>query len=956
MKGRKNSITAQTLIIVCAMLLLVNIFLGVFLLSRSKMLMKKLINQRMLDIANTAADMMDGGILEKITKESEGTPDFQRCYETLKVFQDNIDLEYIYAVRDMKDGTFVFIVDPAEDDPGEYGQTVKVTEALQSAAGGVAAADREPYEDSWGKFYSAYSPVFNDAGSVAAIVCVDFDAVWYENQLSANAVTVVLFSVFSLIIGASVVVVLTSRLRKRLRSYNDDLGGLTKDLDCLLQEINIGAEKNGGGLSGDGSRGEVDEIGELEKRIRSIRSALRRYIDYIHSQANSMITALASVYKSVYYINLDTGEGVCYRIRPQNEMGLSEGEHFPYQEVFARYARQYVSESDRTEFLEVIRADNIRRELGKEPSVTHRYLTNRNGQEIYEMIRVTAVSQAMERENADAEIRDASLIHAVSVGFADVDRETRETLAQRQTLSDALSAAEEANRAKTTFLSNMSHEIRTPMNAIIGLDSIALSDSGLTPRTREYLEKIGASARHLLGLINDILDMSRIESGRVTLKNEEFSFASFLEQINAIADSQCRDKGLSYECLAHGELSDYYIGDDMKLKQVIINILGNAVKFTQSGGSVTLVVEKVARYKGKAALRFTIRDTGIGMDKAFLPKLFDAFSQEDSAVSNKYGSTGLGMAITKNIVELMNGKIEVESKKGVGTTFMVTVTLRESGRQDAVRRHGFHPLGLRVLVIDDDSVSCEHARLVLEKAGISAETAASGAVALEMVKLRYARREVYDVILVDWKMPEMDGLETARQIRAILGGESAIIILTAYNWDDILNEAVSAGVNSFLSKPLSVSGVLEEFQSTLDKKPEGKNVRKASLEGRRILLAEDMEINAEIMLEILRMRGMEADHAENGRIAVERFASHPENWYDAVLMDMRMPEMDGLEATAAIRAISRADAQTIPIIALTANAFDEDVQRSLQSGLNAHLSKPVEPESLFETLESLIKE
>jgi CheY-like chemotaxis protein len=401
-------------------------------------------------------------------------------------------------------------------------------------------------------------------------------------------------------------------------------------------------------------------------------------------------------------------------------------------------------------------------------------------------------------------------------------------------------------------------------------------------------------------------------------------------------------------------LGDYYIGDSMKLKQVIINILGNAVKFTPEGGKVTLGVERVASYGENCTLRFTVTDTGIGMDKAYLPKLFDAFSQEDSSTTNKYGSTGLGMAITKNLVELMNGQITVESEKGVGTTFTVTVTLRESGRQ-AARRHDFDLRGLSALVIDDDPIACEHAMLVLEKAGIASETVLSGAEAVETVKLRHARREAFDLILVDWKMPGMDGVETARQIRSILGGESAIIILTAYNWDDVLHEALDAGVSGFIAKPLSLGNVLDEFQNALEKTAEAAARRKADLSGRRILLAEDMEINAEIMTELLQMRGMSVDHAENGKIAVERFASSPENWYDAILMDIRMPEMDGLEAAAAIRAMSRADAKGIPIIALTANAFDEDVQRSLQAGLNAHLSKPIEPDSLFATLESLIR-
>ena len=350
--------------------------------------------------------------------------------------------------------------------------------------------------------------------------------------------------------------------------------------------------------------------------------------------------------------------------------------------------------------------------------------------------------------------------------------------------------------------------------------------------------------------------------------------------------------------------------------------------------------------------------TGIGMSKEFLPKLFETFTQENTSSSSKYGGSGLGLAISKSIVELMNGNIEVESEKGKGTTFTISVTL-----QDSTKKHekdngdiDIHLNELSVLVVDDDPVALEHAKLVLELAGIATETANSGKEAVEMVKLRHARREPFNLIIVDWQMPEMDGVETARQIRATTGDESAIIILTAYNWDDILDEAIQAGVDSFIAKPIFTGALLDEFKTVLKKKRSAEQSarKKAELKGRHILLAEDVEVNAQIMENVLEMRGMKTDIAVNGKIAVEMFSKQPEGYYDAILMDMRMPEMDGLQATMAIRKMDRADAKKIPIIALTANAFDEDVQRSLQAGLNAHLSKPVQPETLFETLETMI--
>ncbi len=400
-------------------------------------------------------------------------------------------------------------------------------------------------------------------------------------------------------------------------------------------------------------------------------------------------------------------------------------------------------------------------------------------------------------------------------------QQKQELALSREQLQQALASAERANQAKTTFLSNVSHEIRTPMNAIIGLNNIAMNEPSASDKVKEYLEKIRAASHHLLGIINDILDMNRIESGMMVIKKEEFSLTEAIEQVNTMIGGQCREKGITYECDIKSRMDDYYIGDEMKLKQVIINILGNSVKFTPEGGSIHFSIGESARSDRMTTLKMDFKDTGIGMSSDFLPHIFDAFSQEESSVTNRYGSTGLGMPITKSLVELMNGNIEVESEKGVGTTFTVTVTLERSDR----RKDELHKTG------------SEH-------------------------------------------------------------------------------------------KPV-------DFKD------------------RRILLAEDVSINAEIMMTVLATREIKTEHAENGKLAVRLFEEHEPGYYDAILMDMRMPEMDGLEAARVIRAMDREDAGTIPIIALTANAFDEDVRRSMQAGLNAHLSKPVEPDLLFDKLESL---
>lgn len=534
-------------------------------------------------------------------------------------------------------------------------------------------------------------------------------------------------------------------------------------------------------------------------------------------EQDRMITALASDYRSVYHVDLDHNDAVCYRADPEDDEQTREWIHFPFFERFSWYADHSIDENYRDGFLEFISADNIRKSLSENKVISYSYLVHRKGMDYYERIKIASVHNPGEI--------DENAVHAVCLGLSDIDEDFRNTMMKNQALIEALEAAENANNAKTTFLSSMSHEIRTPMNAIIGLDRLALRNENLDTETRDYLKKIGESASHLLGLINDILDMSRIESGRMVLKKEVFSLHGILEQINTMVMSQCEDKGLKYHCRIKNNVAEYYIGDDMKLKQVLINILSNAIKFTDAPGRVKLTVDCVSVYRERSSIKFVISDTGIGMDESFIPKVFDTFSQEDSDRNNKFGSTGLGMAIAKNIIDVMNGTITVKSRKGEGTEFSVIITFNNCSRSDGAQA----------------------------------------------------------------------------------GDESE-------------------------AKP------------------------RADLKGCRILLAEDVFINAEIMNEILKVKGAETDYAETGAVALKKFSSSEPGHYDAVLMDVRMPEMDGLEATSRIRALDRPDARIVPIVAMTANAFDEDVQRSMQAGMNAHLSKPVEPEKLYQTLEELIWE
>jgi len=614
----------------------------------------------------------------------------------------------------------------------------------------------------------------------------------------------------------------------------------------------------------------------------------------------------------------------------------------------------HLNEEEYESFHARLNLESIARHLAQEPALYHNFrLADKAGNSTTYQVKIVPVGVWTESRR-------------ILLGIHNIEETVRAEEMQRQLLKEALDKAEHANRAKTTFLSNMSHEIRTPMNAIIGLDNIALNDPNLTPHTKEQLEKIGASARHLLGIINDILDMSRIESGRMELKDGEFSFREFLDQINVMVNGQCADKGLQYECRIIGKTEDAYIGDGMKLKQVLINILGNAVKFTEAPGSVTLTVEQTSSFEDRRSLRFVIQDTGIGMSKDYIPKIFEAFSQETEGASNKLGSTGLGMAITKSIVTMMSGDIEVESEKGVGSTFTVTVTLKASG-------HGAHeeqgeslPAGLSALVVDDDEVAREHARLVAEAVGIRTDAATGGDLALEMVRKRMEQGEPYRLILPAWKMSGVDGIAFTRELRGIGGGEAMVILLTGYSWEDKQAEAAEAGVDAILQKPLFADSLTRCVQDILSQREQASSPapeQAASqdgpssdgLAGALVLVVEDMELNAEILMDLLEMEDIRSEHAENGRVAVDMFSENPAGYYDAILMDVRMPVMNGLEATRAIRALNRPDARQIPIVAMTANAFDEDVQQTLQAGMNAHLSKPVEPERLYEILARMIR-
>lgn len=531
---------------------------------------------------------------------------------------------------------------------------------------------------------------------------------------------------------------------------------------------------------------------------------------------------------------------------------------------------------------------------------------------------------------------------------------------QQDVLEAALLAAKQASSVKSDFLSRMSHEIRTPMNAIIGMSAIAASSIGDDSKVEDCISKIGISSRYLLSLINDILDMSRIESGKMLLANEKIPFEEFINGINSICYTQAEAKGIDYESVIDPSIEDYYMGDAMKLQQVLVNIVANAVKFTEPGGRVVFSARQAKRDGSTATLRFVVNDTGCGISEEFMPHLFEAFAQERTDSTMAYGGTGLGLAICKNLVDMMDGSINVRSIIGSGTEFTVDVKLGAS--EDARTRYLNLPFpefdDLKTLVVDDDAVVCQNAMITLKEIGVSAEWVNSGMAAIERVEQECARALPFDMILIDWKMPDMNGIETTRHIRKIVGPDTTIIIVTAYDWANIEHDAKSAGANLLVSKPLFKSTLISAFEKALGKQEEKATLidDDFSFEGKRVLLAEDHPLNIEVAEKLLESHGFQVEVAQNGLRALEMFTTTPVGYYDAVLMDIRMPQMDGLQAASSIRHLTKADAKTVPIIAMTANAFEEDTEKSKIAGMNAHLSKPIEPNQMFQVLYDFIYE
>ena len=527
-----------------------------------------------------------------------------------------------------------------------------------------------------------------------------------------------------------------------------------------------------------------------------------------------------------------------------------------------------------------------------------------------------------------------------------------------QALSDAVAAAETANRAKSTFLSNMSHDIRTPMNAIIGFTTLAISNIDDAERVKDYLGKTLASSNHLLSLINDVLDMSRIESGKIHLEDVEINLSDVLHDLKTIVSGQIYAKQLELYMDAMDVTDEDVYCDKTRLNQVLLNLLSNAIKFTPAGGTVSVRVRQLAgQVRGCGQYEFRIKDNGIGMSPEFAKKIFEPFERERTSTVSRIQGTGLGMAITKNIVDMMGGTIEVQTAQGKGTEFTVCVPMRAQTEQRLVEKIT-ELEGLKALVVDDDFNTCDSVTKMLVKVGMRAEWTLSGKEAVLRARQSIEMSDAYHAYIIDWRLPDMNGIEVTRRIRS-LNDDTPIIILTAYDWSDIEVEAKAAGVTAFCAKPMFMSDLRETLMSALGQKQTDAAQgllpdKNADFKGKHILLVEDNELNREIAQEILREYGFLVDSAENGAVAVEKVSTAAPGSYDLVLMDVQMPIMDGYTATRQIRALDDPARAKLPILAMTANAFDEDRRNALESGMNGFLSKPIVISDLVQELHKIL--
>ena len=667
----------------------------------------------------------------------------------------------------------------------------------------------------------------------------------------------------------------------------------------------------------------------------------RKHIKTLETQSE-IIEGIGSEYYSVLLVDPETDTVTTYRA--QDEDGRAIAEHFCkhngcWSKGLRSYAEELVSEESRGEFIEKLSLDHIRAD-GKDYSLTYEKHTDDGT--IYLQARVAFVEK-----------KDGGFVAVV--GTRNVDDLIKKERQQEMALQAAFDAAEAANKAKTDFLSNMSHDIRTPMNGIIGMTAIAASHIDDKERVQDSLQKITQASKYLLSLINEVLDMSKIESGKVDLIEEEFKLSDLVDNLLSMTSSQIAEHHHELSVNISGVIHEEVIGDSLRIQKVFTNLMGNAVKFTPDGGKIRLSIsEKPSNQAEIGCYEFVFEDNGMGMSEEFMEKIFEPFTRAEDGCVNKIQGTGLGMPISWNIVRMMGGDIKVESKPGVGSRFTVTMYLRLQEGSD-VQYDKF--VDLDVLVANDDELSLESCRGMLNDMGMKAEGVSTGAEAVDHIVLHHNQKRDYFACIIDWKMPDMDGVATTRAIRKAVGNDVPIIIISAYDWSDIEQEARAAGANAFISKPLFRSRLTKTFNTLVgDEKAQEPNIpfvdlKNMDLTGRRALLVEDNELNAEIATVILGTTGLAIEHVADGTEAVDRMASCKDGYYDIIFMDIQMPRMNGYDATRAIRSMDRNYCRQVPIVAMTANAFAEDVQAAKTVGMNEHIAKPLDLKSLARTLD-----
>ncbi|MCI9121539.1 MAG: response regulator [Oscillibacter sp.] len=657
----------------------------------------------------------------------------------------------------------------------------------------------------------------------------------------------------------------------------------------------------------------------------------------------ALVQALSTDYNLVCFFDRE-GSGTLLRLEEDAVLKELFSGGKPVSDCLDQYIERCVLDEDREELRRSIAADRVRKLLQEENTCYFNYRTFQNGETQYFQMKIVRTGNWEE-------------FGGVVLGLRSVDAETRREMEKKAALEDALSQANRASRAKSTFLSNMSHDIRTPMNAIIGFTALAITHIDRQDQVEAYLKKIMTSGNHLLSLINDILDMSRIESGKMYLEEKPCSLPDILHGLRNIVQADIHAKQLELYVDAVDVIHEEIYCDRLRLNQVLLNLLGNSVKYTGAGGIVSLrIIEKPGAPEGCANYEFHIRDTGIGMSEEFVARIFEPFERERNSTTSGIQGTGLGMAITKNIVDMMNGTISVKSKQNVGTEFTVSFSFPLCDGEKPVQAIP-ELQNCRALVVDDDFNTCDSVTSMLQQIGLRAEWTLSGKEAVLRTRQAVMRNDNYSVYLLDWLLPDMNGIEVARRIRKEMGEQVPIIVLTAYDWSDIEDEAREAGVTAFCSKPLFLSELrscLHSIVSVEEEEPE--NGRKAVSYSGRLLLAEDNELNQEIATAILEEAGFSVEVAGNGEIAVEMLKKNEPGYYRLILMDVQMPVLDGYGATRRIRKLEDPKRAEIPILAMTANAFEEDKQEALDSGMNGHVAKPIDIDKLMETLADILTE